>query len=150
MKQMVKIGINKGFTLVELVVVIVLLGVLAAFAIPQFFNLTEYRERAAYDEVAEALRYARQLAVASGCEVRVRITGGTYSLQQHENDCSSGGWEALTGHPVSQGDFDDVNLASTPATFNFDAMGRCSNSVTVNVGGRTISVVAETGYVNAP
>ena len=140
---------GKGFTLVELVVVILLLGILAAFAIPQFFQLGDYRERAAYDEVAGAVRYAQKLAVASGCEVRVQISGNSYALQQHAGGCSSGGWQVLDGHPVGQGSFAGVDLSATAASFRFDALGRCSTSPTITVGSRTFGVIGETGYVDA-
>ena len=141
---------KSGFTLVELVVVIVLLGILAAFAIPQFFRLSDYQKRAAYDEVAGALRYAQKLAVASGCEVRVRIAGNSYELQQHASDCSSGAWQVISGHPVGSGNFSDVGLSSAPGSFLFDAMGRCSSSPTVTVGSMSFNVISETGYVDAP
>ena len=45
----------KGFTLVELMAVIVILGVLAATAIPRFVNLNDAAKQASVDGVAGAL-----------------------------------------------------------------------------------------------
>ncbi len=43
---------EKGFTLIELVIVVVILGLLAATAIPRFLNVTEEAEDAAVEGVA--------------------------------------------------------------------------------------------------
>jgi MSHA pilin protein MshC len=140
---------KNGFTLVELVVILAVLGILAAFALPQFFNLDEYRERAAYDEVAGALRYAQKLAVGSGCAVRVVFAGNTYALQQGTGGCNDPAFATISGHPVNDGSVSNVTLTSTPATFVFDPMGRCSTDVTVDVGSKTIQVIGATGAVDA-
>ena len=142
-------GDKRGFTIVELVVVIVLLGIMSAFALPRFFNVGDYQARAAYDEVASALRYAQKLAVGSGCAVRVNIIDNSYALQQQAS-CSSGGFSTITRHPVDSATISGVTLSSSHESFTFDNMGRCSDTVTVNVGGRTIRVIDETGTVDAP
>ena len=138
-----------GFTLVELVVVITTLGVLSAIAVPRLLEINDYKERAAYDEVASAVRYAQKLAVASGCEVQVSLAGGGYSLQQHSTSCTSGSFVTISGHPVTSHTYSDVTLTSTPTLLTFDAMGRSSHSATITVGSKTIQLVAETGYVDA-
>ncbi len=139
---------SSGFTLVEMIVVLVLLGIISAVALPRFFNVDGYRTRATYDEVAGAVRYAQKLAVASGCDVQVQIFNHGYALQQHQNSCSGGSFVDISDHPVTNNTFSAVTLS--PATsFIFDSMGRSSNTLTIHVGSESFTVTAETGTVDA-
>jgi prepilin-type N-terminal cleavage/methylation domain-containing protein len=65
-----EIGVRKGFTLVELAVVIVIIGVLAAFGVPRFLKSVE-RSKA-----AEAFQY---LAAVRAAEERFIAKEGVYT-----------------------------------------------------------------------
>ena len=63
-----------GFTLVELIIVIVLLGVLAVVAAPRIFNNTDFYARGFHDETMALLRYAQKTAIAQRRTVCLAIS----------------------------------------------------------------------------
>jgi MSHA pilin protein MshC len=68
---MTAVNRQAGFTLVELVTVIVLVALLTAVAGPRFFDNQPFRERGYVDELASSLRYSQRVAIASGCNVQL-------------------------------------------------------------------------------
>src|SRR5688500_6990929 len=93
-----------GVTLVELAAVVVITGILAAVAVPRMFDNRVFQERGYADEIASSLRYARRIAIASGCNVRVTVNAAGYSAAQpsiHRDAAGAcaGAWDVAVQSP---------------------------------------------------
>ena len=71
---------QRGFTLMELITVMVIVGVLAAVAVPRFFDRNTFDSRGFHDQVISTLRYAQKEAIAQRRFVCVAIAGNAVTL----------------------------------------------------------------------
>ncbi len=78
---------RKGFTLIELMVVIVVIGVIAAFAIPGM-NTSGKKFSTNYRNIADNINLARQKAIATNAAVTINFVSTETSLMIIENDGS--------------------------------------------------------------
>jgi len=69
-----------GFTIVELVTVIVLVGILGAVGASRFFDNKAFENRAYADQVRSLLRYAQKMAIAQNRPIFVRSDGNSFAI----------------------------------------------------------------------
>lgn len=169
---------HSGFTLIELIVVMMVIGILAVVVLPRFDLLKGFDEIGYRDQVKATLEYARKSAVAQRRYVCVLRTGN--NLDVSVDRAIPENRQAFTGPPaalplvcpreqaltlpggsasgiVPRG---STTLAVTSAAgVVFDALGRPWTSTSTTVSSAavftvhgdsdyTITVEAETGYVH--
>jgi len=88
-----------GFTLVEIMIVVVLLGIVSLLAIPMVSNAADMQVRAAANRIAADLDYAKGLAVThqQSYSIVFSPSGESYTIQDE-------GGTAIE-HPVNPGSF---------------------------------------------
>ncbi|WP_188093648.1 GspH/FimT family pseudopilin [Marinobacter salinexigens] len=131
---------NRGFTLIELMVVIALIAIIAGFAVPQMGRLIENnRVVSTTNSVVGMLNYSRSEAIRRGALVKVTASANTLTSTLSGDGTVLRVMEpAEGGTTISNGtlDFRANGLASAAVTFTVcsgDAEGR---QVGVTVGGR--------------
>lgn len=131
---------QRGFTLVELITVMVIVGIMAVAVAPRFFEVSTFEDRGSVDQVKSILRFAQKTAIAQHRDISVEISGGAASP-----NCTTtlaGASPELTCQVKST-----VTVGAGIYTFN--ALGqRTSATGVITVVGVNINIEAETGYVH--
>ncbi len=148
---------ERGFTLIELIMVMVIVGILAVVVTPRLFDANVFKSRGFADQVQATLRYAQKEAIAQHRNVCVAMTASDITLTIAS---ASGAASACNTNLVLPGQA--ANKISTPsaaitlipatASFVFDALGKPSVANTIAISGASNNIVveAETGYVHSP
>lgn len=137
-----------GFTLTELVVVIAIAAILAAFAASRI-STRSFDTEGFTNEARAMIRYAHKLAVAQRRTVAVVFSGANIKLCYTDTGCSGGDVREPPGTALFQRNAPS-SVTLTGTSFTFSSLGRPSIGQTVTVSGdvtRSIIIEAETGYV---
>lgn len=143
-----------GFSLVELVVTMVVLGIIAAVAIPQLSATQVYDQIGLGDRTLAMLQYAQKSAVAMRRQVCATFTATTVTLTYSPVFPPAACNTNLTGpsgeNPYVVTATGAAAFAPTPANFSFSPLGQASVGQVIGLsgGGRTITVELDTGYVH--
>ena len=142
---------SRGFTLAELVMVLVIVSVLAVAAMPAMFSRLTFDSRRFADQVRAAIQYAQKVAVAQRRNVCVTVTASSLSLTQGTSAgaaCSAAVFDVSSGSGFVLNAPANVSLGA--AAITFDALGQTASAATVTVTGDQsipINIEAVTGYV---
>lgn len=153
-----KIGLQSGFTLVELVVILVIVGVLAVAALPRFFDRQSFDARGFYDQALSMARYGQKVAIAQHANVFFNANAASNTIcltYVADAGCANpaGVTNPADGNKFSKTAPAGVTLSAS-VSFSFSALGKPDPDAAVSLGivgdgmTRTITVERETGYVH--
>ncbi len=148
-----------GFTLIEIIVVIVIISIAALLVLPMMGSAGDIQVRAAADMIAADLEYAKSMAISRQKTYKVifNTTAESYRLEDPNG---------IITHPVNAGEpyavnfkadsrVSQVNINSVSfagSEVDFDSLGSPSSGgvVTLKAGGKTVtvSVEAATGFIS--
>lgn len=139
----------EGFTLVELIAVLVILGVVSVAVAGRFMSPDLYALQAARDRTLLCIQSAQQLAMTQARSVRVILSGTTLDVRKDANNDGvfANGESVVLGavtYPVTLGQ----GVSVSASTLNFNSLGEVpATTITLTQQARTRTVtVSATGF----
>ena len=143
-KQFFSFHNQNGFTLVELIVVILLIGILSVSIAPRFFTVGSYEDRRAVDELLVALRHAQQMAMNRGGNLRFTLNSNSFTIDLTDGTAL----RSPDGVTPYTKQFPGNLTASPTGSIIYDGLGKPNTGYTINIGSKQIKIEAETGYAH--
>lgn len=147
---------SNGFTLIELVTVMVLTGIIAVIALPRMVDKLTFNTRGFADQARAAIQYAQKVAIAQRRNVCVAISSGTLTVTKAATAGSAVACTVAVAEPAGGSSYSlsapsGVSLGTSSSPITYDALGSTAVGVTVTItGDQTITFTVEsgTGYVH--
>lgn len=120
---------NAGFTLVELVIAMVLVGVLSAVAVTKISAQAQHSVTVQADEFRRNLSHMQLMAISQGLRLRllVNAAGTNYSVFSCLTSActvTNAATDPATGQNFSLNLTDGVTMAPVSSSLDFDSLGR--------------------------
>ena len=123
---------DKGFTLVEIILVVTIIGIISLLAIPMLSSAGDFQLRAAANIIASDLEYAKSLAISQQENFSIVFNASTETYVMKDSDGAVVADPVRAGSTISvdfanDGRFDQVNISSvnfdSTDTVTFDYLG---------------------------
>lgn len=140
---------SAGFTLVELVAVMIIVSILAIAVFPRFTDQSAFESRGFHDETLSLLRFAQKTAIAQRRTVCVALNATGVAIAIDTSTPADGVCDSPPVLPnIPRG---GKGLAGSVTAFQFMPLGSTDQitNITITIAGSTvITVEAATGYVH--
>lgn len=139
----------RGFSLIELIAVIVIMGVISFMAVPRFANSDAAAVQSARDQAFSAFFSAQQLAMSrSSADNPIELVVSANSVDLREAGSSS----KLPGGDYPFTFPSNVTVTSGTGSYSYDKLGRTTpGQVTFSRGSVSATIIVEaSGYVHYP
>lgn len=138
--------------MMELILVMVIAGILAAVAVPRLVGRNAFDTRGFADQLSATVRFAQKLAVVQRRDVCVSLTANDATLY-YDAACATPAPGPGGEKPYTISAPNGVAIASPVAALRFDAAGRPNTAAQLDIqvngsGTHHVFVEQETGYVH--
>ena len=146
---------SKGFTLIELIAIMVIVSILATSVIGSYNNYNRWQDiNEQVLDMVNTLRRARDYCMAANEEFCLTVTIGatdsyTLTYKDAKETLNLSGESSNVFTMPSYVDFTESDESFTDLKFTILGEPATSETITINDGERTINIVSPTGYIYA-